>query len=161
MFVHDFVSVNRPAIEVLDEFFRLEPTLGPTVLAAWNVDRELWSRTGDTWYLPTWPVHIEVGEARVRPDAVVIPLRWHSGESDRPIALEADLEIAAFGAGVTHLHLLGRYAFGAGIAHWAAETSQAHRAMVVAVRRFLQLLADQIAPPVHGDASMPSDSPES
>ena len=77
-------------------------------------------------------------------DAVVIPLRWRSGDAEHCLALEADLEIAAFGSNVTHLHLLGRYALPPSIERWSAESSRAHRATVSAVRRFLQMVAEQL-----------------
>ena len=146
MFVHDFVSVNRPALAVVDGFVRLQPSLGPMVLAAWNADSDLWSRLGVAHpvYAPSWPIHVEVGPPRVRPDAVVIPLQWRSGDAEHRVALEADLEIAAFGSNVTHLHLLGRYALPPSIERWSAESSRAHRATVSAVRRFLQMVAEQL-----------------
>ena len=146
MFVHDFVSVDRPALAVVDGFTRLQPSLGSIVLAAWNADRDLWARLGVTYpdYAPSWPIHLEIGRPRVRPDAVVIPLRWYSGDDAHRVALEADLEIAAFGSNVTHLHLLGRYAFPPTIERWSAEASRAHRATVSAVRRFLQMVAEEL-----------------
>jgi len=146
MFVHDFVSVDRPALAVVDGFARLQPSLGPIVLAAWDADRDLWARLGMAHpdYAPSWPIHTEIGQPRVRPDAVVIPIRWWSGDEDHLVALEADLEIAAFGSNVTHLHLLGRYAFPPSVERWSAEASRAHRATVSAVRRFLQMVAEQL-----------------
>ncbi len=160
MFVHDFVSVERPALAVVDGFTRLQPSLGPIVLAAWNADRDLWSRLGVAYpaYAPSWPVHIEIGRARVRPDAVVIPLCWYSGDGDQRVALEADLEIAAFGSDVTHLHLLGRYAFPPSVERWSAEASRAHRATVSAVRRFLQMVAEQLLDSV--EPAGPATAPE-
>jgi hypothetical protein len=147
MFVHDFVSIDRPAMEVVESFVRLEPLLGPIVLAAWNADRELWTRLGVAYpdSAPRWPVHVQVGAARVRPDAVVIPLQWSSGDGAHRVALEADLEIVAFGNDVTHLHLLGRYAFPSTVPRWSAEASRAHRATVSAVRHFLQMVAEQLS----------------
>ena len=73
MFVHDFVAVDRPALDVVDAFARLQPSLGPLVLAAWNADRDLWTRLGMAYphYAPSWPIHVEIGRPRVRPDAVV------------------------------------------------------------------------------------------
>jgi len=147
VFVHDFVAVERPAIAVVDGFSRLQPSLGPLVLAAWDADRDLWTRLGIAYpdYAPSWPVCVEVGQARVRPDAVVIPILWSSGSDLTRVALEADLEIAAFSTNVTHLHLLGRYAFPPGIDRWSAEASRAHRATVSAVRRLLQMVAEQLS----------------
>lgn len=146
MFVHDFVAVERPALAVVDGFSRLQPSLGPIVLAAWNADRDLWARLGMTYpeYAPSWPIHVEIGPPRVRPDAVVIPIMWCSGTAQTRVALEADLEIAAFGSDVTHLHLLGRYAFPPSLDRWSAEASRAHRATVSAVRRFLQMVAEEL-----------------
>jgi hypothetical protein len=146
MFVHDFVAVERPALAVVDGFSRLQPSLGPIVLAAWNADRDLWTRLGMAYpeYAPSWPIHVEVGQARVRPDAVVIPLMWCSGAAQSRVALEADMEIAAFGGDLTHLHLLGRYAFPPSLDRWSAEASRAHRATVSAVRRFLQMMAEEL-----------------
>ncbi len=156
MFVHDFVAVERPALAVVNGFSRLQPSLGPLVLAAWNADRDLWNRLGLAYpdYAPSWPLHVEIGRPRVRPDAVVIPLMWSSGSEDRRVALEADLEIAAFGADVTHLHLLGRYAFPPTMDRWSAEASRAHRATVSAVRRFLQMVAEQLT-----ELAEPVDAP--
>jgi hypothetical protein len=157
MFVHDFVAVERPALAVVDGFSRLQPSLGPLVLAAWDADRDLWARLGIAYpdYAPSWPVRVEIGPARVRPDAVVIPILWSSGSDLTRVALEADLEIAAFSTNLTHLHLLGRYAFPPGIDRWSAEASRAHRATVSAVRRFLQMVAEQLSEmiPARGQTS--------
>ena len=146
MFVHDFVALDRPALAVVDGFVRLQPSLGPIVLAAWHADRDLWTQLGlaEPDYVPHWPIQVVVGSPRVRPDAVVIPLQWRTGDADHRVALEADLEIAAYGTNVTHLHLLGRYAFPPSIERWSAEASRAHRATVSAIRRFLQMMADEL-----------------
>jgi hypothetical protein len=160
MFVHDFVAVDRPAIAVVDGFSRLQPSLGPLVLAAWDADRDLWTRLGLAYpdYAPRWPVRVEIGPARVRPDAVVIPILWSSGSDLTRVTLEADLEIAAFSANVTHLHLLGRYAFPPGVDRWSAEASRAHRATVSAIRRFLQMVAEQLSEMIPEPAPTGDDS---
>lgn len=162
MFVNDFVALDRPALAVVDGFMRLQPALGPMVLAAWQADQDLWAQLGlaEPDYVPHWPIQVEIGSPRMRPDAVVIALHWRTGDSEHRVALEADLEIAAYGSNVTHLHLLGRYAFPPSVQRWSAEANRAHRATIAAIRRLLQMMADELTEIVDAAALESADESE-
>jgi hypothetical protein len=144
MFVHDFVHVDRPLEDVLDNFSaRVDPWLPTLVASAYEADRAVWCQAGikaadlrcDS------PVAIVLGRPRVRPDGIVLPISWAPGSARMVAGLEADLEIASCGPHRTDIHLLGRYRFGNDIDRWSQEGSLASRVTVTAVRRFLELLA--------------------
>src|SRR5690242_7620051 len=84
MFVHDFVVIERPAGEVVQELARIGGnSLGVLVQAAWAADRDGWAELG--WYVPTLrsltePM-VQFGPLEECGDAIVIPVEWQPDAS--------------------------------------------------------------------------------
>ena len=147
MIVHDFVTIDRPVGEVVEQFTHLsEPTLGVLVRSAWNEHREMWQSLGLRVPPPTidGPPIVTLGTARQRGDAVVAPHTWQTDESCPCFPyLDADLELAGFGS-ATQVHLVGHYGLPDQLDQWTLETSPIHRAVIVSIRTYLMMLADML-----------------
>ncbi|MCB0997556.1 MAG: hypothetical protein KDB21_20840 [Acidimicrobiales bacterium] len=147
MFVHDFVHVDRPLGAIVGHFGPLaDPWLGALVVAAWNDISEDWAAAGiDPTELAVGAgLRVKLGLPRFRDDGLIVPISWPPGDRRFVPGLEADLELASFGPDRTHIQLLGRYRFPAGVDRFTREGSLAHRITVAGVRRFLELLANQL-----------------
>lgn len=147
VFVHDFVHVDYPLDQVLAHFGPVvTPCLGELVAAAWQVDRDSWVAAGlqPRDLTPPRAIPVVLGQVRVRPDGVVVPLSWPLTSARLVPACEADLEIASSGPRRTDLQLMGRYEFGPKVDRWSRTGSLAHRVTVSAMRSFLQLIAARL-----------------
>ncbi len=147
MFLHDFVHVDRPLDAVLDVLpDAIDPWLRSMVAAAWQIDREEWVRAGlrRADLTPSHDFHVELGSPRIRVDGMVVPIAWRATGARLVPDVEADLEIARCGANRCDLQIMGRYELPPDATRTAAETSLAHRMVVNAVRRFLELLATRL-----------------
>jgi hypothetical protein len=145
MIVHDFVSIDRGAAEVAEQFTHLsEPTLGVLVRSAWNDHRDTWSGFGLVVPPVTadGPPNVTLGPARARGDAVVMPHTWQADDACPCFPhLDADLELASFGP-LSQVHLVGHYRLLGHLDQWTLETAPLHRATIVAIRSYLQLVAE-------------------
>jgi hypothetical protein len=156
MFVHDFIQVDLPMDAVLDALS------GDAGLPFERLVLQAWAETVGGWdgegfepsdLAPPPALALTLGALRVRQGSVVVAVAWSNDGRTWFPAVDADLEIVAFGANRTNLHLLGRYSFGAGAVPRSASGSAAHLLTVLSLRRFLQLLAGrilerhQLAPP--------------
>jgi hypothetical protein len=147
MFVHDFVRLSLPYDEVLVRFgAKLDPWLGMLVASAWRHDLDTWTAIGvaEKDLSPPTVVSVRLGIPRQRDGQTIVPITWPPGHGRFVSGLDADLEIVACGPDKTDVQLLGRYEFTDGVERWSAEASLAHRIAVTAVRRFLELLAQQL-----------------
>jgi hypothetical protein len=148
MFVHDFVVVERPANEVVEELARISgDTLGVLVQVAWAADRDGWAELG--WHVPKlgWLTAPEVrfGEPEDHGNAIVIPIEWQSDQIEPQYpSIDIRLEVYPFPMCETHLHLIGSYIVKDAPDAWTCETSVHHRAATLAIRRFLTLLVEML-----------------
>lgn len=159
MFLHDFVHVDLPLDAAVDALPRaIDPWLRSLVAAAWQIDREEWVHAGlrRADLTPSHDFFVELGRPRVRVDGLVVPLAWRAAGARLVPDVEADLELARCGANRCDLQIMGRYQLPPDATRTAAETSLAHRMVVNAVRRFLELLAARLRETVESGEPPPS-----
>ncbi|MGI9621198.1 MAG: hypothetical protein ACR2PK_00070 [Acidimicrobiales bacterium] len=145
MFVHDFVAVGRPVDSTVIRFSSLlDSHLASMVRHSWNANAPVVCATADkaVHNVSAGTVQVERRGQHLRQDALITNVRW-SGDGWLP-ALDADLEVVAFGSECTHLHLMGRYELPAEIDRFSPLGSLVQRAMVMAVRGFLIGLGDEL-----------------
>jgi hypothetical protein len=144
VFLHDFFPIEQ-GFPVAG--YPFVATMGPALIdrlvcEAWQRNRQVARdaglhvgecRSGETGSF--------VGPARHRTDAIIVPMGW-SGTTSWIAPLEADLELAAFGAGRSHLHLLGRTELPSGVASHSSEASLCQRLAVSVVRHVIIGLAE-------------------
>ncbi len=149
MFVHDFAIVQMPVDEAVAAFGAKVSSLAlaPLVLNAWEADAGLLVATGlgDRATIVATSVQVEINLRRSRSDATIVNIKWR-GNGWLP-ALDADLELVAFGDQRTHLHLMGRYDLPTSVERYSSTGSLIQRVMVVAVRSFLQDLGELLVKP--------------
>ena len=158
MFVHDFVRIQLPFAEVMTRLGdHVDPWIGVLASAAWTADVDTWIEAGvkATDLKPPATLPVRLGPARFRSDAAIVPIRWAAGRARFVAGLDADLEFVACGPGRTDIQLLGRYELPDDIHRFTTDASLAHRIAVTAVRRFLELLASQLAEPALDDSVPP------
>jgi hypothetical protein len=113
MLLHDFAYVAAPADAVCARILEDHGSwLSPLAAGAVDDGEALRVRIGPAGPVPglSTTTVVELGAARRRENAVVVPLTWHaSGLSGMFPALTADLEIAALGPEQTQVTLMGRY----------------------------------------------------
>jgi len=148
VFIHDFVplsldlSVATGALPSLVDGTMIRGL----VVDAWNAEVRAGVPAGlDAALCSIDDVVVWVGEVRARSDAVILPLAWRSLGSRWIAPLDADLEIASFGPGRCHLHLMGRSALEPHLEAYSSQASIHHRLAVAIVRHVLDGLAHAVA----------------
>ncbi|MCL5048511.1 MAG: hypothetical protein M1374_07005 [Firmicutes bacterium] len=87
-------------------------------------------------------VDVVLGEPRIRPNAVVVPMVWTpTGTSKLFPTLEADLELSALDSGVCRLGITGRYRVPLGVIGEVVNNAFMHRIAEDTIRRFLTQIA--------------------
>lgn len=150
LFVNDFVAVDVSVDTAVQSFGGLAtPDLvRGLVLEAWRAEVAALDSALAKFRSHTDPkVDVELGPARWRRDAVVIPLRWWTRSGDWVPPLEADLELASFGPDRTHVHVLGRSRLPIGESPQSEASSLHHRFTVAMVRHVLCLLTERVIGP--------------
>jgi len=99
-------------------------------------------------------VEIEIGEPYVIPTKTMLPIAWRATAAERIFPqLEADIEIAALGAGRTQLSISARYRPPLGPVGRALDKAMLHRVAEATVKDFLDRVGEGIAARVsHGVA---------
>jgi hypothetical protein len=150
MFVHDFSVVHLPVSEAIRRFTAriTDRTIVPMVRASWEADATVLVQAGMAAPSQVIPrsLRATIGGYRIRNDSAVAAIAWHATGCWLP-SLDADLELAAFGPAHSHVHLMGRYDLPDGIDRFSPTGSLVQRVMVVVVRQFLSLVADELARP--------------
>ena len=150
MFVHDFSVVHLPVGEAIRRFTTRidDDSLVPIVRTAWESDAAVLVEAGlaSPGQVTARNLTASIGGYRIRHDAAIVAISWHATGCWLP-ALDADLELAAFGPAHTHVHLMGRYDLPDDIDRFSPTGSLVQRVMVVVVRQFLSLVADHLARP--------------
>lgn len=147
LFVNDFVAMDVSVDTAIQLFGGVAtPALvRDLVLEAWRAEVAALDSALAHFGAHDEPVvEVEMGPARWRRDAVVIPLRWWAGSGDWMPPLEGDLELASFGPGRTHLHVLGRSRLPLGESLHSEASSLRQRFTVAMVRHVLSLLSDRV-----------------
>ena len=147
MFVHDFVAIPRPvagALAGLTDVLGRDPE--SLVADAWAADAAVWTAAGLSEHdlRPNRPIPIDISPPRFRENGAVLHLSWITEGARLVPAVDADLELAARGPGLSDLQLMGRYRFVDTPPRSAAESSLAHRATVTAIRRLLDSMSHAI-----------------
>lgn len=148
VFIHDFVPLTLDLSAATGALPSLiDGTLiRDLVVDAWNTEVRAGVPAGlDALPCSTADVAVWVGEVRARSDAIILPLAWHSLGSRWIAPLDADLEIASFGPGRCHLHLMGRSALEPHLEAYSSQASIHHRLAVAIVRHVLDGLAHAVA----------------
>lgn len=148
LFVHDFVGIDLPFRTILDVLGSTATTtaIERMVCAAWRAEIQALDESQARVVLHTTPdLRVSMGTPRRRHDAIVIPVSWRCYSVEWVPPVEADLELAAFGPGRTHLHLYGRSELPPGQMPASAEASLSHRLAVAVVRHVLTLLIDGLS----------------
>jgi hypothetical protein len=144
MFIHDFIRVDRPLDQVVATFGEtVRPRLAEILGQAYRPDRATWIEAGARGpdiTPPGW-VGVEVGVARLRQDAVVIPLQWNPTGGRLVASVDADLQLSACGPHFTDLDMLGRYHLADPVPRLTSDATIARRITMTALRRFLQSLS--------------------
>lgn len=150
MFVHDFSVVPLPVGEAIRRFTTriTDRTIVPMVRASWDADATVLVQAGMAAPSQVVPetLRAAIGGYRIREDSAVAAISWQASGCWLP-SLDADLELAAFGPAHSHVHLMGRYDLPDGIDRLSPTGSLVQRVMVVVVRQFLSLVADELARP--------------
>lgn len=149
MLIYDFVQIDMPVSTVAPRVESGLAWLAPVAVSACQDGEGLLLRAGpgDGCRL-TKQVRMTVGAARSRGDAVVVPIRWEAtGLTALFPVLDADLEFAPLGPGITQLALMGIYnppldGMGSRIDRWVL-----HRLAQATVRAFLARVAEALADP--------------
>lgn len=147
LFVNDFVAVDVSVETAIQSFggVATPALLRDVVLEAWRAEVAALDSALATFTAHDEPsVEVELGPARWRRDAVVIPVRWWTLSGDWVPPLEADLELASFGPERTHLHVLGRSRLPLGESPHSQASSLHHRFTVAMVRHVLSLLSERV-----------------
>jgi len=92
-------------------------------------------------------VQIEVGEpVSVRPETTMLPVAWEAKHGARVFPqLDADIEIAALGAGHTQLSMSARYRPPLGMIGRALDKALMHRVAEATVKDFLDRVGERLA----------------
>ena len=113
MLVFDFIHIPLPVAQVRDRLLREVPNIWQeAAAAAYDEGEDLLSRVGPFGPVPglSKAVSVQVGNARIRGEGVVVQLRWSaSGPTELFPVMEADLEIAPLGANQSQLGFSGSY----------------------------------------------------
>ena len=144
MFVHDFVTVPVPVLPALNGLTAaLQTRAAELVHEAWLADADTWTALGlpAEAVTPRSPFVMSLDAPRLREDAAVIHMAWHTQGARLIPSVDADLELAARGPTRSDLQLLGTYRYDEHAPASAAERSLSHRATVSAVRHLLEALA--------------------
>ncbi len=147
LFVHDFVAVDVGVDAAVQSFGgRATPTLmREFVLEAWRAEiAALDTALASPGAHAEPDLEVELGPARWRRDAVVIPLRWWTREGEWIPPLEADLELASFGPERTHVHVAGQSRLPGGEVPRSQASSLHQRFTVAMVRHVLRLLSERV-----------------
>ncbi|MFN8035603.1 MAG: hypothetical protein U0V73_06700 [Acidimicrobiia bacterium] len=131
MFVRDFVHVDQPMETVRRRFLdSAEGWLSPIATRAAPCD-----------------VVLEIGPARLRDDAILLPMAWSSSSASSFPSMLADLEIAPVGEHRTHISFNATYETRrAGLGRRGDELLL-HRFTEASVRQFLMDVADVLRRP--------------
>ena len=99
-------------------------------------------------------VEIEIGEPYVIPSKTMLPIAWRATAAERIFPqLEADIEIAALGAGRTQLSISARYRPPLGPLGRALDKAMLHRVAEATVKDFLDRVGEGVEARVsHGVA---------
>jgi hypothetical protein len=98
-------------------------------------------------------VEIEIGEPYVIPTKTMLPIAWRATAAERIFPqLEADIEIAALGAGRTQLSISARYRPPLGPVGRALDKAMLHRVAEATVKDFLDRVGERIRARVPEDA---------
>jgi len=99
-------------------------------------------------------VEIEIGEPYVIPSKTMLPIAWRATAAERIFPqLEADIEIAALGAGRTQLSISARYRPPLGPLGRALDKALLHRVAEATVKDFLDRVGEGVEARVsHGVA---------
>lgn len=150
LFVNDFVAVDVSVDTAIQLFGGLAtPALvRDFVLEAWRAEIAALDSALAVFGSHREPyLEVELGPARWRRDAVVVPLRWWADSGEWVPPLEADLELASFGPDRTHLHVLGRSRLPIGESPQSQAWSLHQRFTVALVRHVLRLLSERVLAP--------------
>jgi hypothetical protein len=91
-------------------------------------------------------VEVVVEEPLTVPGRTVVPIRWSTGADHSPLPeMEGDLELAPFGAGITHLAMSGRYTPPFGGLGEALDRALLNRVAEATVRDFVRRVAERIS----------------
>ena len=149
LYVHDFIRVDLPFDAVVGAFthFVTSDLMCQLVANAWDTEA---SELADVLPEESTPkqspaVVVTLGDRRARRDALIFPLSWTTFSDEWVPPLDADLEIASFGPGRTHLHVLGQSQLRPRTPLYTDRASLEHRLAVAVVRHFLRLLADVVS----------------
>lgn len=153
MSIHDFYGVDLPFQSAAGGFanFVSDRLLSNLVAEAWAAESSEVGRA--LGYGDAGPVLAVVeawtGQPRPRADALVLPIAWagETAEHGRPQPIppiEADLELVAFGAARSHLHLLGVSRLRPGTHGRTSRASLEQRLAVAMVRHVLVSLASSL-----------------
>ncbi|MEQ8717362.1 MAG: hypothetical protein RIE08_07095 [Acidimicrobiales bacterium] len=144
MFIHDFIRVDRPLDQVVATFGEtVRPQLAEILKQAYRPDRATWIEAGARGpdiTPPGW-VAVEVGVARLRENAVVIPIEWNPTGGRLVASVDADLQLSGCGPHFTDLDMLGRYRLADPVPRLSGDADIARRITVTVLRRFLQSLS--------------------
>ncbi len=150
MFIHDFVHIARPVQIVQRQLLAAaDERMCALAADAYQDGEELLRRVEHrTAPPPSGPgVQVLLGTPYARKDGTVTPMSWiTSGQPGSFPSMEADLEIAALGVGMTQMTLSGMYEIGArqpGARAGAAALM--HRIAEATVRSFLTRMAADLA----------------
>lgn len=149
MFVQDFKVIDASYEDVEACLASSSDTLFAKALgSSRDVGERITAKVGPQ----SWPaalaktVEIRLGPARRHADGMLVGLSWeaHGGASLFP-RLDADLEVAPFGADQTVLTLRGTYDPPAGRTGKLADELLLHRVAASTVRAFLEAMGDQLS----------------
>lgn len=153
MSIHDFHGVDLPFETAAGGFvnFVSDRLIAALVTEAWAVESSEVGRTLGYGGAGPVPVVVDawVGRPRPRLDALVLPIAWSGQATERggsePIPpIEADLELVAFGAARSHLHLLGVSRLRPGTPGRTSRASLEQRLAVAIARHVLVSLANSL-----------------
>ncbi|MEM9135067.1 MAG: hypothetical protein AAF962_15185 [Actinomycetota bacterium] len=146
IFIHDFAPVPLDWLSAVGGFVALlnPASLTELVVDAWNAEAEAAAGHG----LPLAACRPDqivaaVGRVRHRADAAIIPIAW-SGVGMWVSPLEADIEVARFGADRLHVHILGRSQLPPTAPPQTAAASLHQRVTVAVVRHVLAAMVAKV-----------------
>ncbi len=141
MFVQDFKIVDRPYEEVASRLVAgAAAALGEALRATRRDAESLKARIGHAGWPPVVAGDVELrpGPVRDQGDGTLVAFGWESArEASLLPRLDADLEVAPFGAHQTALALRGRYEPLGGVLSQAVDRVLLHRLAESTVRVFL------------------------
>ena len=139
VFVSDFVHINGELDSLMtklayDHAGWLAPIANETVSLETSGTKV---KVGSS-VLMAKTVDVSLGEPRIRPNAVVVPMIWTpTGTSKLFPTLEAGLELSALDSGVCRLGITGRYRVPLGLIGEVVNNAFMHRIAEDTIRRFL------------------------